>query len=118
MVTTTTTPPIPTQPSEFRSGNLTIASDGTLTRVWIEGVLDALTAPGVREGLERVVAENPPRLLVDLSRLRIIDGYGIRVIAQLCVRLRQVGCDFSLAGAQQQPLAMLKLFKLDRALGE
>ncbi len=119
MVTTTSssTPAPPTQAAgESRWGNLSVAHEGTLTRVWIEGVLDALTAPQVREALDRIVDEKPPRVLLDLSRLRIIDGHGIRVIAQLCTRLRQVGCEFSLAGAQQQPLAVLKLFNLDRAI--
>jgi anti-anti-sigma factor len=113
----TTTSPTATQPaSESRWGNLSIAHEGTLTRVWIEGVLDALTAPQVREALDRMVDEKPARVLLDLSRLRIIDGHGIRVITQLCARLRQLGCEYSVAGAQQQPLAVLKLFNLDRSV--
>jgi anti-sigma B factor antagonist len=114
MVTTTPTPTTTTQSAaELRSGNLSIATDGTLTRIWIEGVLDALTAPEVREGLDRIVAGKPPRVIVDLSRLRIIDGHGIRLLTNLSARLRQIGCEFSVAGAQQQPLAVLRLFKLD-----
>ena len=118
MVTSTPTTPTTPSPAEVRSGNLVVATEGNVRRVWIEGVLDALTAPQVREGLDRIVTDNPPRLLLDLSRLRIIDGHGIRVILQLCERLRQTGCVFSLAGANQQPLAVLKLFKLDRPGGE
>lgn len=118
MVTTTPTTPTTPSPAEVRSGNLTVATEGNQRHVWIEGVLDALTAPQVRVGLEQIVADNPPRLLLDLSRLRIIDGHGIRVIVSLCERLRQTGCVFSLAGANQQPLAVLKLFKLDRPSGE
>ena len=113
MVTSTTQ----TASSEVRTGNLSVATDGTQLRVWIEGVLDALTAPEVREGLDRIVAGRPPRLMVDLSRLRIIDGHGVRLIANLGARLRQMGCEFSVAGAQQQPLAMLRLLKLDPPAG-
>lgn len=115
---TTTTPPPSSSGAEIRTGNISVATDGNQTRIWLEGVLDALSVPQAREGLDRIVAENPPRVLLDLSRLRIIDGHGIRLIAQLYSRLRQQGCAFSVAGAQQQPLAVLKLFHLDVPIGE
>jgi anti-sigma B factor antagonist len=100
-----------------KSGNVSVSIDGAVTRVWIEGVLDALTVPQVRSALEILLAGKPPSVVVDLSRLRIIDGHGVRVIAQLYEQLRKDGCDLSVSGAEQQPLAMLKLFQLDRVLG-
>ncbi|HEX3694443.1 MAG TPA: STAS domain-containing protein [Polyangia bacterium] len=103
--------------AEMRSGNVSATTDGTVTRIWIEGVLDALTVPHVRAALDGLVERKPPQVVVDLSRLRIIDGHGVRVIAHLYAQLRENGCALSVLGADQQPLAMLKLFQLDRVLG-
>ena len=97
-------------------GNLSVTTDGAVMRIFVEGVLDAVTAPEVKVALELLVTCKPSRVIVDLSRLRIIDGHGVRTLAQLYARLRADGCDLSVTGAEQQPLAMLKLFQLDRVL--
>ena len=102
--------------AETRTGNISVATDGAVTRIWIEGMLDALTVPQVRAALDVLLERKPPHVVLDLSRLRIIDGHGVRVIADLYAQLRQNGCALSVSGAEQQPLAMLKLFHLDVVL--
>ena len=90
--------------------------DGGETRVFIEGVLDAVTVSEVRPSLEAVVAEQPRRVVVDLSRLRLIDSCGVGALVAIYKKARANDCSLSVAGANQQPLAILKLLNLDRVL--
>jgi len=102
--------------TESGGGNVSVATDGAVTRVWLGGVLDAVTVPEVRPALDVLVQRKPAQVVLDLSRLRIIDGHGVRALAQLYSRLHADGCALTVTGAEQQPLAMLKLFQLDRVL--
>jgi anti-sigma B factor antagonist len=92
------------------------SEDGGETRVFIEGVLDAVTVSEVRPSLEAVVARQPRRVVVDLSRLRLIDSCGVGVLVAIYKKARANDCGFVLSGATQQPLAILKLLNLDRVL--
>ncbi|HXI55705.1 MAG TPA: STAS domain-containing protein [Polyangia bacterium] len=81
--------------------------------MFIEGVLDAVTVTEVRASLEAVVTDQT-RIVVDLSRLRLIDSCGVGVLVALYKRARANNCSFLVTGATQQPLAILKLLNLDR----
>ena len=91
--------------------------DGGETRVFIEGVLDAVTVTEVRPSLEAVVAKQPRRVVVDLSRLRLIDSCGVGALVAIYKKARANDTSFAVSGANQQPLAILKLLNLDRVLG-
>src|SRR5438309_1861771 len=93
-----------------------VVEDGGETRVFIEGVLDAVTVSEVRPALEAVIARQPSRVVVDLSRLRLIDSCGVGALVAVYKKARAGGISFSIAGATQQPLAILKLLNLDRVL--
>ena len=97
--------------------SVSINGDAAGTTVSIEGVLDALTVPEVRKSLDAVVAQNPHRVVVDLSHLRIIDSCGVGAIVSLYKRVRANSAELTVSGASQQPLAVLKLLNLDRMLG-
>jgi len=86
---------------------------GGETRVFIEGVLDAVTVTEVKSALEAVVADQT-RIVIDLSRLRLIDSCGVGALVALYKRARANNCSFVVTGATQQPLAILKLLNLDR----
>jgi anti-sigma B factor antagonist len=90
--------------------------DGGETRVYIEGVLDAVTVTEVRPSLEAAVARQPRRVVVDLSRLRLIDSCGVGALVAIYKKARANDTSFAVAGANQQPLAILKLLNLDRVL--
>ena len=92
--------------------------DGGETRVFIEGVLDAVTVSEVRPSLEAVVAEQPRRVVVDLSRLRLIDSCGVGALVAIYKKARANDTSFAVSGATQQPLAILKLLNLDRVLSK
>ncbi|HVR61392.1 MAG TPA: STAS domain-containing protein [Polyangia bacterium] len=92
--------------------------NGGETRVFIEGVLDAVTVSEVRPSLEAVVAERSKRVVVDLSRLRLIDSCGVGALVAIYKKARANDTSFAVSGANQQPLAVLKLLNLDRVLGK
>jgi anti-sigma B factor antagonist len=83
----------------------------------IEGSLDALTARDIRPVLDAVVADRPKRVVVDFDALTMLDSSGIGAIVSLFKRLKANGGEIVIVHAHDQPLAVLKLLKLDRVFG-
>jgi anti-sigma B factor antagonist len=86
-------------------------------RLKIEGALDALTARDVRPLFDQVVADKPSRVTIDLESLTLIDSSGVGAIVSLFKRVKAGGGKVVVVHAQDQPLAVLKLLKLDRIFG-
>jgi anti-sigma B factor antagonist len=86
-------------------------------RLKIEGALDALTARDVRPIFDQVVTEKPKRVTIDLEALTLIDSSGVGAIVSLFKRVKADGGQVVVVHAQDQPLAVLKLLKLDRIFG-
>jgi anti-sigma B factor antagonist len=95
---------------------LRIDLEGEL-RLKIEGALDALTAVDVRPIFDQVVAEKPARVTIDLESLTLIDSSGVGAIVSLFKRVKADGGQVVVVHAHEQPLAVLKLLKLDRIFG-
>lgn len=91
--------------------------DGGETQVRIEGALDALTVRDLRPILDAIVGERPKHVTVDLAELTLIDSSGVGAIVSLFKRVKAAGGQVVVARAHDQPLAVLKLLKLDRVLG-
>jgi anti-sigma B factor antagonist len=89
---------------------------GDETILWIEGVLDALTAPDIRPTIDALVGEQRMSVAVDLSSLRLIDSSGVGVIISLFKRCKAFGGVVRVTGLKDQPLAIFKLLRLDRVL--
>lgn len=81
------------------------------------GALDALTVRDIAAVIDAVVADGPRRVTVDLENLSLIDSSGIGVIVSLFKRVKAKGGDVVVVGAREQPLAVLKLLKLDGVFG-
>jgi anti-sigma B factor antagonist len=88
--------------------------NGDETVLRIEGALDAVTAPEIRPTLDALVTERRPRVVVDLSALRLIDSSGVGAVVSLYKRVRAAGGAVSVVGLRDQPLAIFKLLRLDR----
>jgi anti-sigma B factor antagonist len=86
-------------------------------RLKIEGALDALTARDVRPLFDQVVADKPSHVTIDLESLTLIDSSGVGAIVSLFKRVKADGGRVVVVHAQDQPLAVLKLLKLDRIFG-
>ncbi len=86
-------------------------------RLQIDGALDALTAREVRPIFDQVVADKPKKVTVDLEALTLIDSSGVGAIVSLFKRVKADGGQVVVVRAHDQPLAVLKLLKLDRIFG-
>ena len=89
--------------------------DGILV-LRIEGELDALSVVELRPIIGGLGEEQPPKVVVDLSRLRLIDSSGVGAIVAMFKVVRGYGGDLVVAGVRDQPLAILRLLHLDRVL--
>ncbi len=86
-------------------------------RLQIDGALDALTARDIRPIFDQVVADKPKLVTVDLEGLTLIDSSGVGAIVSLFKRVKADGGQVVVVRAHDQPLAVLKLLKLDRIFG-
>ncbi|AKU98451.1 Anti anti-sigma regulatory factor SypA [Labilithrix luteola] len=86
-------------------------------RLQIEGSLDALTARDIRPILDEVVSVKPKLVTVDLQALTSIDSSGVGALVSLFKRVKADGGQVVVVGAHEQPLAVLRVLKLDRILG-
>lgn len=82
----------------------------------LHGVLDATSVASTRLLLDRLVGERRPRVVLELSSLRLIDSTGVGAIVSAFKRLRAQAAQLVLVGARGQPLAMLRLLRLERVL--
>ena len=89
----------------------------TESRLQIDGALDALTAPDIRPIFDKVVADARRRVVIDLEKVTMIDSSGVGAIVSLFKRIKADGGQVLVVGARDQPLAVLKLLKLERVFG-
>jgi anti-anti-sigma factor len=90
-------------------------ADGVAT-LRIEGELDAVSIPDVRPTIDTLIAERHPRIVVDLSRLRLIDSSGVGALVFLYKKAKEYGGVVTVQGLRDQPLSIFKLLRLDRVL--
>ena len=82
----------------------------------IEGELDALSVVELRPIIEKISKDRPSKVLVDLARLRLIDSSGVGAIVALFKTVRAYEGALAVVGVRDQPLAILRLLRLDRVL--
>jgi anti-sigma B factor antagonist len=99
---------LPGQPTSLRSDVVTVR---------FEGALDALTVGDLRRTIVEVLAGRPRNVTVDLGRVTLLDSSGVGAIVSLFKQLRAQGGKVRVVGAQGQPLAVLRLLKLDTIFG-
>ena len=87
------------------------------SRLAIDGALDALTVRDIRPVIDDVVLAKPRRVTVDIEHLTLIDSSGVGAIVSLFKRVKANGGVVVVVGAREQPLAVLKLLKLDAVFG-
>src|SRR3954465_4820316 len=97
--------------------NCTRTDNDNESRLELNGALDALTAPDIRPIFDKVVADGRRRVTVDLAKVTMIDSSGVGAIVSLYKRVKADGGQVFVVGARDQPLAVLKLLKLDRVFG-
>jgi anti-sigma B factor antagonist len=87
---------------------------GDLTTLSLVGKLDVITAPTLEPTVHEIVEAKPPRVEVDLAELELIDSAGVATLVGLYKRVRAEGGTFKVIDAQDQPLAIFKLLRMDK----
>jgi anti-sigma B factor antagonist len=101
----------PTAPAAGARWSREDAGDETVLR--LEGVVDVFGADEVRTAFDAVAADRRRSVTLDLSRLRAIDSTGAGTILGLVKRVRAHGGTVRLTGTRGQPLAVLRLLRLE-----
>jgi anti-sigma B factor antagonist len=83
-------------------------------RLTVRGSLDINTASQLGEEIDRVVAQKPAMVIVDLSALDLIDSSGVAALVKLYKGIRGSGGKIEITGARDQPLAIFKLLRMDK----
>jgi anti-sigma B factor antagonist len=90
-------------------------TNGKTVVIEISGELDATTVGELRPKLNAVADEQPEKVEVDLSRLRMVDSSGVGAIVALFKRVRAIGATFTVSGVNGQPLSIFRVLRLDKA---
>ena len=93
----------------------TSIDSGTVT-LHITGELDAVSVPDLRPVLDDLISKGHKKIVVDLAGLRLIDSSGVGAIVYLFRKTKAAGGVVTVKGASDQPLAILRLLKLDQIL--
>jgi anti-sigma B factor antagonist len=92
-------------------------TDGETLHLRVTGSLDALTVSELVPLLDDLLQGPENRWVLDLSQLRMIDSTGVGTIIYAYKKLRDRAGTLSIEGATAQPLAILRLMRLDRVFG-
>ena len=84
------------------------------TTLMVRGSLDINSAPALAEEIDKIVAARPTKVVVDLSKLDLIDSSGVAALVKLYKGVRNSGGLMTISGARDQPLAIFKLLRMDK----
>ena len=88
--------------------------DGTFV-VGLSGEVDLYTAPELKSELLRIVAEDPERIVVDLSGATFVDSTTLGVLLGAVKRLRMSGGELVIVCSDLNIRRILSITLLDRA---
>jgi anti-sigma B factor antagonist len=80
----------------------------------VRGSLDINTAPQLSEEIDRIMADKPTLVIVDMSGLDLIDSSGVAALVKLYKAVRGGGGEVTISGVRDQPLAIFKLLRMDK----
>lgn len=87
-----------------------------ITILSLMGPLDASASVGLKSEVVALAEAKTTRVVVDLSRLTLIDSTGVGVLISLFKRTRALGGVVQFAGLTGQPKEIFRLLRLDRSL--
>jgi anti-sigma B factor antagonist len=85
-----------------------------VTLVEVEGRLNAVVAPDLKEQLKGLVASGRVKLLLDLTAVSFIDSSGLAALVSGFRAARENGGTIKLAGLNDQTRTVFRITKLDR----
>ncbi|HYY13785.1 MAG TPA: STAS domain-containing protein [Chthoniobacterales bacterium] len=80
----------------------------------LEGEIDLHVAPEISAALTKMIAEQPVRVVVDLSKVNYIDSSGLAALITAAQNVELYGGRLMLTGVQQGVRAILENASLDQ----
>jgi anti-sigma B factor antagonist len=90
---------------------------GSSASVSVQGELDAYTAPGLEDHIERLRDDGVGRLTLDLSQTAFIDSSGLRALLTVHRKLEGSGGELELRDASEPVLRLLEITGLREHFG-
>ena len=97
-----------------RRGPLEVTNEGTETTLHFRGSLDINTVSELHDWIDEILAAKPTNVVCDLSGLDLIDASGVEVLVKVYKHVRSTGGAASMINAHDQPLAILKMLRMDK----
>lgn len=97
-------------------GNFTIAQSGDSAetlQLTIEGELDVITSPQLKQAMTAAFSKGPRLLRVALDRVPKMDSSGVATLVEGLRWSRRSGGRFILSGLQEPVLDLIRISKLD-----
>ncbi|WP_029068343.1 STAS domain-containing protein [Jonesia quinghaiensis] len=91
------------------------SADG-YTIISINGRLNMVSAPQLRQYVTDVVAQNDPFVVIDFAETDFMDSSGLGALVASLKVARQAGGDLRIASVQPQVRMVLELTSMDRIL--
>ncbi len=82
--------------------------------VELTGEVDLHTSPELRELFQRVLAQGPRRVIVDLGGVPYMDSSGVGTLVELKRNVEREGGRLILAGLQPRVRSVLEITQLDK----
>ncbi len=89
-------------------------ADNGVTVVAPTGRLDIAGAPALKEAIEEVVKNGPPRIVIDMEGVSFVDSTGLGSVIAALKQVRGSQGELRLAAPNQQARVVLELTTLDR----
>ena len=80
----------------------------------LEGEIDLHVAPEISASLTRMIAEQPVRIVVDLSKVNYIDSSGLAALITAVQNVEMYGGRLMLTGVQESVRAIIESASLDK----
>ena len=80
----------------------------------LEGEIDLHESPRVKESIEHLLEERPPRVYVDLSRVTYIDSSGLAALIEAMQQINAYGGRLALFGIHDTVEAIFHIAQLDQ----
>lgn len=90
------------------------SSSGTTSILRVNGVLNAHTAPSLKEQITAQVSEGVTQFVIDLTQVDFIDSSGLAVLVSGMKNARANGGNLKLAGVQSNVMRVFELTLLDK----
>jgi len=80
----------------------------------LEGEIDLHESPRVRQAVQQLLEEKPPRVFVDFSHVSYIDSSGMAVLIEAMQRINAYGGKLALFGIHDNVQVIFRIAQLDQ----